>query len=188
MEQERVENTGPLQNNENRFDDADPVTLITQELLHAVLREFANTFREASTEPGHISHDYISEWVPSRSMPPRNQSQNPNQNLALTSSPNQGNIVNNPPVPISTQSQNVNLCDLNDTGYQTEGKDVFVLLLSHHQLYSTQRPKRNQKKSESQVEERLQTNPPIAPAPVLPLVEVTPLPDRPPLALEVPQE
>ncbi|CAG8751033.1 4815_t:CDS:2, partial [Gigaspora rosea] len=56
MEQERVENAGPLQNDENRFDDADPHDLehpgqntpIPIEPLHAVLREIANAFREAS--------------------------------------------------------------------------------------------------------------------------------------------
>ncbi|CAG8780460.1 3526_t:CDS:2, partial [Gigaspora rosea] len=33
MEQERVENAGPLQNDENQFDDADPETLTTQDKI-----------------------------------------------------------------------------------------------------------------------------------------------------------
>ncbi|CAG8706669.1 3136_t:CDS:2, partial [Gigaspora margarita] len=58
MEQERVENAGLLQNDENQFDDADSMILTTQirirpiaivvEPLHAMLREIANAFREAS--------------------------------------------------------------------------------------------------------------------------------------------
>ncbi|RIB30222.1 hypothetical protein C2G38_2153267 [Gigaspora rosea] len=59
MEQERVENAGPLQNDENRrtpIDDPPIYRIVNddrnnpsaQEPLHAVLREIANAFREAS--------------------------------------------------------------------------------------------------------------------------------------------
>ncbi|CAG8837820.1 22967_t:CDS:1, partial [Gigaspora margarita] len=66
------------------------------------------------------------------------------------------------------------------------GEDTFVLPLSRYQPYSTQRPKKNQKKSKSQIEKRLRTNPPIAPASVLPQVEVAPLLDYPLIVPEVP--
>ncbi|RIB21914.1 hypothetical protein C2G38_2175333 [Gigaspora rosea] len=119
------------------------------------------------------------EMAPFRNIPLRNQNQNSSQNLPPTSGTNQGNNPNNLPTPMSTHSRNVNLCDLDDTIYQPEEEDAFVLPLSRHQPYSTQKPRRNQKKSESQAEERLQTKPAIAPALVLPPVEVPPLPDYP---------
>ncbi|CAG8854031.1 16761_t:CDS:2, partial [Gigaspora margarita] len=43
------------------------------------------------------------------------------------------NNANNPPVRSVTQPQNVNLCDRDNTEYEPEEEDAFVLPLSRHQ-------------------------------------------------------
>ncbi|CAG8800877.1 33263_t:CDS:2, partial [Gigaspora margarita] len=66
--------------------------------------------------------------------------------------------LNKPTVQILPQVRNVNLCDLEDTGYYPKRDDAFVTPMARHQPYSTQRPRRNLKKSESKAEEKLRIN------------------------------
>ncbi|CAG8817581.1 42624_t:CDS:2, partial [Gigaspora margarita] len=54
--------------------------------------------------------------------------------------------------------RNVNLCDLDDTGYYPKREDAFVTPVVRHQPYNTQRLQRNLKKSKSKAEEKLRVN------------------------------
>ncbi|CAG8772383.1 24055_t:CDS:2 [Gigaspora margarita] len=116
------------------------------------------------SEPGHISWKCMSERVPVRSMSTSNQNPNPNPPQALNSHHRNNEIRTT--ARIVLQPCNVNLCDLDDLSEE----DAFVTLSAQHQPYSTQRPCRNLKKSESKAEERLRVTVPDTDAPV-----VTPL-------------
>ncbi|CAG8814681.1 3330_t:CDS:2, partial [Gigaspora margarita] len=82
----------------------------------------------------------------------------PGQNGNLNQEPLHIKLSNEPAVQILPQAHNVNLCDLKDTGYYSEGEDAFVNPMAQHQPNSTQRPQRNLKKSESKAEEKLRVN------------------------------
>ncbi|RIB27548.1 hypothetical protein C2G38_2160273 [Gigaspora rosea] len=78
------------------------------------------------------------------------QPQNPNSSIR--------NQTNEPTVQVLPQACNVNLCDLDNTGYYPERENALVTLMAWYQPYSTQRPRRNIKKSESKAEEKLRSN------------------------------
>ncbi|CAG8608725.1 26682_t:CDS:2 [Gigaspora margarita] len=88
---------------------------------------------------------------------PRNDNQRngPNQTQPQNLNQAERKQVNEPIVQNLLQACNVNLCDLDDTGYYPEGEDAFVTPIARHQPYSTQRPQRNLKKSESKAKEKL---------------------------------
>ncbi|CAG8635973.1 4552_t:CDS:2 [Gigaspora margarita] len=118
------------------------------EPLHIVLRKIANAFKEATVGATTTTCSTLQE----------NNLVWPNPNQVQRNEPD---VQSARTVP---QQKSVNLCDLDNTGYYHE-EDAYVLPLSRHQPYSTQRPRWTQKKSEI-----------VAPVvdPRQPVIEVTP--------------
>ncbi|CAG8656828.1 5570_t:CDS:2 [Gigaspora margarita] len=117
-------------------------------------------------DPRHVENDNCSEHKEDRNqtpvnppLPPPGQNGNPNQEpLYINLNQAKRKQANKPMVQILPQARNVNLCDLDDTGYYPEGEDAFVTPVARHQPYSTQRPRRNLKKSENKTEKMLRAN------------------------------
>ncbi|CAG8474202.1 5821_t:CDS:2 [Gigaspora margarita] len=84
-------------------------------------------------DPRHVENDNRSEHEEDRNQTPVNPPLlPPGQNGYLNQEPLY--ILNEPAVQILPQARNVNLCDLDDTGYYSEGEDAFVTPMARHQL------------------------------------------------------